>query len=296
MALGIIENSIVIFIYYYKFEESSTQVFIVALSVCDFLTCIICIPLEIVLLHFTFTFNNDIACRVIAYTISIAITNSAIIVFLISVDRYILVCRPFKQQISSQTSKKIIISSAICSSIVCIPSIFVYTKESRIVRQCGDIGEECSISPNINGAVYPVAYLIVIFIIFCLVFILLIFLYIQIGKKIVGIYEFKKGIRNSFRVLKRFNSILKYNDDECEDDSLPVNKQKRRHSMNPTRTNFILFIVTFVWFISFFPHFAAVFWQFLTKNFSETATDPEKLANRILICSYYLSGTLNEYV
>ncbi|XP_014772082.1 mesotocin receptor [Octopus bimaculoides] len=294
MTLGVIENFIVIYVYYYKFDESATQVFIVTLSACDFLTCIICIPMEIVILHFSFTFHSDIACRVVHFTTAVAVTNSAMIIFLISVDRFRLVCQPFNQQISPQNAKKILGFSAICSLILCTPSLFVYSKQNRMVKQCGNIGEECSLGPYLNSAVYPFAYYILIVTVFSLVFILLVLIYIKIGRKIFQIYKAKKNNRaNTFLVFTMLQSML--SDNDWVEDKEPATKQ-RRHSMHPNRTNLILFIITLVWCICFFPYFTAVFWRLLTKRFSETTSDKEKILYKLLMCSYYLNGTLNPLV
>ncbi|CAI9736093.1 orexin receptor type 2-like [Octopus vulgaris] len=141
MTFGGIGNCIVAYVYYHRFEITSTQVFVVALAVNDFLTCIICIPIELVILHFSFTFHSDIACRLMRYTVSAAIVNSAFITCIISVDRYIRVCRSLEYQISVEKSKKIvaliIITSAIATSL--IP--FVFFKNKRMAKHCGNIGE-----------------------------------------------------------------------------------------------------------------------------------------------------------
>ncbi|XP_036365469.1 cholecystokinin receptor type A-like isoform X2 [Octopus sinensis] len=300
MALGTIGNCFVSYIYYYKFDATATHMFIIALSVCDFLTCIICIPMDVVILHFSYTFHNDAACRVIRYVVAVAVINSALIVFVIAVDRYILICRPLKQNISVRNSKKILAFFTIFTLIVSIPAIFVHGKQNKMVKRCGNIGKECSLIPYINGTIYSLAYYSFVSTVCCCMLIILLIIYLLIGMRIWKIYKAKKIKAIQFRETFTTRTITKLEDQFTDSRSSVMQPSTFAHlkkqSMPPARSNLIFFIITLVWIIAYIPHFGGVFWMLLVKDFEVVASDKELVINKLLTYSLYLSSALNPYI
>ncbi|XP_014769524.1 RYamide receptor [Octopus bimaculoides] len=290
MIAGGIGNCILAYVYYYKFEITSTQVFVVALAMNDFLTCIICIPMEMVILHFSFTFHSDIACRLIRYIVSTAIVISAYIICIISVDRYMRVCRSFQPQISVQKSKKIVAFLVIAAAITTIVIPFVYFKNKRMAKHCGNIGEVCSLSESSD--------LVIGYYIFLTggsfsAFLMLFLIYALIGIRIGKIYKAKKNIIHKLYTSSTLTKSIYINSRFLE---IPSPTRDERQSMHPVRTNFILSTISLIWIISYLPHFAAVFFRLSIKSFNETASHKENALYKYLLCSFYVSSALNPYV
>ncbi|XP_052830325.1 orexin receptor type 2 [Octopus bimaculoides] len=299
-ALGAIGNCFVSYIYYYKFDETATHMFIVALSVCDFLTSIIGIPMDIVVLHYSYTFDSDITCRVIRYVVAIAVINSALIVFVIAIDRYILICRPLKQNISVKNSKQILAFFTIFTVVVSIPAIFVHGKQNKMVKRCGNIGKECTLFPYINGTMHPLAYYSFVLTVSCCMLIILLIIYSLIGMRIWKIYKAKKNKANQFREAFTTRTISKpegqFTDSSSSEKRSTSFVRLRKQSMPPARSNLIFFIITLVWIIAYIPHFVGVLWKLLVKDFEVVASDKELVINKLLTYSLYLSSSLNPYI
>ncbi|XP_014768510.1 orexin receptor type 2 isoform X2 [Octopus bimaculoides] len=297
MILGATGNCMVAYIYYYKFEVSSTQIFIVALSIYDFLTSTISIPMEIVLLRLSFTFDCDTACRLIRFFIVFAIISSALIVIIIAVDRYILVCRPLSQKISIKNSKRILAVLGFLSFIFSIPAYFVYSKHERKVKQCGKIGTVCSLSSYSEESIYPLVYYSTVLAVCSFAFIALMIIYLLIGIRIWKIYRAK-----NFRTV---TSISIANDNSIKPLGIvhrPFVKQFisapriKRHSMNPFKTTLVLFIITLIWTLSYLPHFIGAFWKMSIKDFNDSTTYKEQLAYHFFMYSYYINCAANPYI
>ncbi|XP_014769527.1 cholecystokinin receptor type A [Octopus bimaculoides] len=296
MMFGIIGNVFTFYIYCYKFEISTTQMFVVALSVCDLLTCAICIPFDIVLLHHSFTFSSDIVCRLMVFFVAIVVISSGFIVFMIAIDRYRLVCRPLEEQISFENSKKILLSLILLSTFLSSPMLLLHSQGNRLVRQCGNIGEICSLTKSWQRTVFPFVYYIIGVTSWLLIFIVLMILYSLIAIRIAEIDKVKKY---------RLSQVLKFSSiasqfDEGEDEETPPSIPKfrcvRRHSLHPTQTNFIFFVITLLWVTSYVPHFISIFWKLSVENFYDTVTQSDQQLSAFLLLSYYPNCAINPYV
>ncbi|XP_014787565.1 orexin receptor type 2 [Octopus bimaculoides] len=274
--------------------------FIVALSGCDFLTSIICIPIDIVVLHFSYTFDSDIACRVFRFVVAVAIINSALIVFVIAVDRYILICRPLKQNISVKNSKLILIFLTIFAIIVTIPAIFLHGKQKKMVKRCGNIGGVCSPSPNVNGIMHPLVYYTTGLTVCCCMLIIILIIYLLIGMRIWKIYKAKKNKANQFREAFTTRTISKpegqFTDISSSEKRSTSFARLRKQSMPPVRSSLIFFVISLVWIIAYLPYFVGIFWRLLVKDFEDVASDKEQIICKLLTYSFYLSSALNPYI
>ncbi|XP_029646099.2 orexin receptor type 2-like [Octopus sinensis] len=303
MVLGAIGNCIAAYIYHYKFEVSSTQIFIVALSMYDFLASTICIPMEIVLLHRLYTFEYDTTCRLIRSFVALTIISSALIVIIISIDRYILICRPLNQKISIKNSKRIIAVLASLSFLFCIPVSFVYRKHYREVKQCGRIGTVCSLSEK---SIFPLIYYTTVLVFCALSFIILMVIYLLIGIRIWKIYrakQLKNAICNSVANENSVKSIedtrwpsLKHLTSVKLFTSGTSGMRIRKHSMHPFRTTLLLFVLTLIWTMSYVPHFIGTFRRMFTKNFNDSTTHKQQLTYHLLTYSYYIICAANPYI
>lgn len=287
---GGIGNCTVAYVYYHKFEISSTEIFLVALAMSDFATCIICIPMEIVILYFPVTFHSDIACRLMRYTVSTAIVMSAYITCIIAIDKYTRICRVFNQHISVKGSKQILAFLIIAAAITTILIPFVYCKNKIMVKHCGNIGEVCSLSDSSN--------LVLPYYIFlnsgnsCAYF-LVVILYLLTGIRIWKLYKTNSFLRQKLGSI--FNTFITRSTVSGSALELFSSRRSRRQPMHPYRTSFILFIITMGWIISYVPHFSAVFLKLSTNVFNETASH-KIVIYKFLMCSFYTNSVLNPYI
>lgn len=300
MVIGAIGNVFVTLIYYHKFYTTSTKIFIITLSICDFLTCTICIPMELTVLYYSYVFYSDVACRVIRFCVSAAITASSMTVFVIAVDRYLLICKPFTKKISVRNAKKILIVLIISSFFISIPALILFGHHYRMVEQCGNAAKDCSLSTyTTNNIVYFIIYYSILIVICYSMFISILIIYILIAKSVWRIYVAKKS-KSGVNFDISLTSSASTQGDERHSSlhsqhyalrSLSINKV----SMNPVRTSFILLIITLIWIVTYVPHFVGVFRK-VTKNFTEFESNRSHLIYRCLLYSAYLSSAVNPLI
>ncbi|XP_036365354.1 neuromedin-U receptor 2-like, partial [Octopus sinensis] len=297
MVLGTTGNVVVAYVYFYKFSETATHLLIVALSVCDFVTCVVCIPLEFVMLHLSFTFRSDVMCRFIGAIVALVVINSGLIVTIIAVDRYRLICQPLKPKFTVKDSKKLIALSIITSFILCLPAAFVYSKQNRMVKECGNIGEVCSLVAYLKGNAYPLIYYVFIAVVCSSFFILIMTLYGLIGMRIRSLYVRQK--KRAIQLLEHSQVLTtslntSNNSKPFEIPKIKVNSRKQ--TIRPTRTNVILFIITILWIISYFPHLVGVFWRLFIEDFDNVASYKDQRLYHFLTFSYYINCAINPYI
>ncbi|XP_036365470.1 cholecystokinin receptor type A-like [Octopus sinensis] len=292
MTFGIIGNCFTFYIYCFKFEISTTQTYVVALAICDLLTCAICMPFDIALLHHPFTFHSDILCRFMVFLVAVIVISSGFIVIMIATDRYRLVCRPLGEQVTIESSKKMLVFIVVLATFVSLPMLFIHTKEKRIVKQCGNIGEICAISDSLKRTIFPFAYYVIGVMCWCSMFIGLMILYSLIAVRVGEIDKVKK---HKLRQLLKFAS---YDEKQHGDISLDVPRFRyvRRQSLLPTQTNFIFFVITLLWVTSYVPHFISIFWKLSIENFYDNVTEEVDQINAFLLLSYYPNCAINPYI
>ncbi|XP_014768519.1 arg8-vasotocin receptor [Octopus bimaculoides] len=301
LILGLLGNSFLTYIHFCKFDETATKVFIIGLFVCDFLTCLICIPMEFFILCFSFTFHSSFACRLIRFFVAIAMFNSSIILFLLGIERYIVMCRPFKyNNISVVTSKKILASSTISSAILNIPVLEVYNTQNRLVRQCGNIGKVCSFPDSLDDTVFPFVYYCVVLCGYLYLLIFLMIFYLLIELRIKKIQRSMRSNRQrssvSFGTPSKIPSFNDKNEGNVSETKLYPVSILKKHSVQLSKINVSLLPTTLLWAICYLLHFIAIFWRMFEHNFNDTESDRKQILYKLLIYSFYLKCAVNPYL
>jgi hypothetical protein len=94
---GIFGNSIVIYIYLRKMRESTdSRFFIPCLAVADIFASTICGISAILMSVCHVTFTNDIACKLIWFSMTSMSSGAAMILVFIAYHRYMKICKLFK--------------------------------------------------------------------------------------------------------------------------------------------------------------------------------------------------------
>nr|XP_054763475.1 annetocin receptor-like [Lytechinus pictus] len=121
MILGIPGNGLIIIVYCKKKRKTGTDVFILGLAVVDFVVCL-SFPVKIYS-YVTSQFTNDALCKLMHFVV---FWNTYIGVFLttiITVDRFIAVCKPMKKRVSPKQAVVIVSASVILAAVSAIPSV-----------------------------------------------------------------------------------------------------------------------------------------------------------------------------
>ena len=93
--VGIIGNSLIIHFYFFRIKERGERYFIPLLAIVDFTGCITSSSFYIMDNTFFFNYPSSAACRVLSF-LQICIPGiSGHILLIISIQRYLLICKPF---------------------------------------------------------------------------------------------------------------------------------------------------------------------------------------------------------
>lgn len=114
------------------------NLFIVNLALCDLLTPLISIPLEMILVENGNTWVLGLAlCKLLPAAATFFTTSSALTLAAISLDRYRTLMHPFKQRLDKRTVKLLIAFVHCCSGILITPH--VVTSELSPSVQCIEV-------------------------------------------------------------------------------------------------------------------------------------------------------------
>ncbi|XP_048740978.1 5-hydroxytryptamine receptor 1A-beta-like [Ostrea edulis] len=93
--IGIIGNSTIVIFYLFRIKERGERYFIPLLAIVDLVACFTSPPFYIMDNTFFYNYPNDAACRVLSFLQTCVPGASAHVLLIISIQRYLLVCKPF---------------------------------------------------------------------------------------------------------------------------------------------------------------------------------------------------------
>jgi len=122
--LGVCGNISVLCVFSFGREYKTTnfKVFVICIAVIDLLTCITLIPAEILKTRHYFSFSSPLPCKVKCFSNLFAMTSSALVLMVISVDRYRKVRQPFKKQLSARLAIACIVAMIMFSFVAAVPA------------------------------------------------------------------------------------------------------------------------------------------------------------------------------
>eukprot|EP00057_Strongylocentrotus_purpuratus_P023324 XP_011677798.1 PREDICTED: G-protein coupled receptor moody-like [Strongylocentrotus purpuratus] len=121
MVLGIPGNGLIIIVYLKKHRKTGTDVFILGLAIVDFIVCT-SFPLKIYS-YITSQFTNDVLCKLMHFIIYWSTYLGTFLTTVITVDRYIAVCKPLKRRVSPKQAVIIISTCSVLAAFCAIPSV-----------------------------------------------------------------------------------------------------------------------------------------------------------------------------
>ncbi|XP_061186389.1 cholecystokinin receptor type A-like [Saccostrea echinata] len=93
--IGIIGNLTIIVFYFFRIKERGERYFIPLLAIVDLVACFTSPPFYIMDNTFFYNYPSDTACRILSFLQMCVPGASAHILLVISIQRYLLVCKPF---------------------------------------------------------------------------------------------------------------------------------------------------------------------------------------------------------
>ncbi|GFS20432.1 cephalotocin receptor 1 [Elysia marginata] len=188
MFLGTVGNPVAIYIYGWKWHNTTSRVFLFFLAWMDLINCLVTIPTEIYVMLNLYYFPNGDLCRMSRF-VTYCINNTTSAVFLaVAVDRYIRICHPHHRAISIRGAKVACFISLCVGAGVSWPALVLYGRKNipLVVLRPVDgnyvFGAICAVKNEFDDTPYPLAFFIYLCVAVCACSLILTSLYIPIGK------------------------------------------------------------------------------------------------------------------
>ena len=93
MAAGVAGNSLVLLVYRRKVKSGVTRFYILAMAVCDLATNCFSLPMEMLDIHFQYTFWSNWSCKVAWTLVCFIVLLTGFLLLAVAVDRQRVICR-----------------------------------------------------------------------------------------------------------------------------------------------------------------------------------------------------------
>ncbi|XP_059175241.1 uncharacterized protein LOC131955235 [Physella acuta] len=164
--VGLIGNSLVLFVYLRKFTKTAVGVFIVTMAVSDLLTCAVLIPGDVYDLFHQWDYDQRLLCqmRMFAYAATHAVASLALIA--VAVTRYLKICRPFGRQVTITHARVSCVIMTVLSLLYSTPYALVHGIQTRNTTLEGVQGHYCAFDdeyvattwPRVNSGIFILAF------------------------------------------------------------------------------------------------------------------------------------------
>ena len=149
LILGILGNSIVIYIYFVKFKKySDSRFFIPVLAVIDMVACVVNCAGNITDKLLPVNYHSEIGCKIQRYLCLSTTIVSMLILLLIAIDRYLKICRPLGRQMDTKWKNRSI--GIVIVTAVVLSAPFLHFNDSVEIesKDSHQIGRTCKFVPG----------------------------------------------------------------------------------------------------------------------------------------------------
>ncbi|XP_061174312.1 uncharacterized protein LOC133183368 [Saccostrea echinata] len=161
--VGIFGNSLVIYVFRFRFKKTTANIFIVCLSAFDTITCFMLIFEVFDKRLPMYSGNYPEICKLVRCLEVFANGGASIILVGIAFDRYYKICKPFKR-LSMRSVRNLIIGTVTVMILVSWPMVLFHGSEIVTTTYRDITGKDCADDDNFKGSVYPGIYFIILFI------------------------------------------------------------------------------------------------------------------------------------
>jgi len=141
--LAMASNIIILVTVIFRYVSRNTvNIFLCSLAASD-LTMVILSMLDFAtFLIGSWVFSEEV-CKFQSYVLEISFTASTLTLVAVSVERYLLICRPYTKRRSHRSIYKILIGVWVVAAIICAPLLHGYAVTSEINIKTGDVEKVC---------------------------------------------------------------------------------------------------------------------------------------------------------
>lgn len=186
MLFGGIGNTVVCYIYGFRWKTSVTKIFIFLLAVLDLTNSLICIPTEIVLLIKSVSFEIETWCKITRFLTYVLNGSSSLVLVAIAADRYYKVCKPLDHLFTIQRARRTCLACVLMAVAVSWPSLVLYGNFT-VPLVGGRRGTMCMVSDDYVQTTLPLIFYSIYFFCFFSIMVAIIVLYIMIAQRLLDL-------------------------------------------------------------------------------------------------------------
>ena len=128
LPFGVLGNASVIYIYGFRLKKTNIFIFITLLAISDITSCLIGIPLELYRIRLFYAYPIDSLCRLHRFVLFTCYIYSTFLLLIISIERYIKVCKSSVRQMRLKAAKYLAIVAGILAILLALPSAALHTQ------------------------------------------------------------------------------------------------------------------------------------------------------------------------
>lgn len=305
MVAGLLGNALVCYVHGKKIQRSTANNFILWLATLDLFTCLVGMPMELLDITRSYTFDNPALCKVMRFVIYLGVMTSVATLVFIAMDRYFKICRPLR--VSPIRRCRLVIFLSLCIGLLLAwPSLVIFgRKKLRAPKKYpGIYGVDCSIDDRLIHTVYPTVYFIILGTAFLTGATILILLYVVIGRKLYrrnrcSIGEDLSSYDSKSAMIVRLNSSGVKASAVPQDslqDSIKKKKRKRDNRYNVSRTSVIFCTISVVFVISFLPSLALMTLRTISTSFAENLSHGQYVVFSLFLRTYFINNCVNPII
>ncbi|KAL3858375.1 hypothetical protein ACJMK2_012966 [Sinanodonta woodiana] len=329
MIIGLIGNSLSLYIYFFRYSSSTYRVFVLCLAFIDMVACSVTMPFVLYMQRYPFMFKDSWGCRVMKLTTYFITIGSGVILLIIATERYRKVCVPHGTQILEGKAKISCLIGSVVSVGLSWPALVLYGSKSVATNRANITGFACEVSDEYWHTQYPAIFKFVLMFVFIVSAIALSAIYSLIWRELLSRRRFSEGVAMSSPTANKVgsqtndttetsltdNSGQRVSKDDAHgnknggdsvhsshktyvpratNEAPTSNKKKRTKSIDTV--TFVLFLITAVFCVSFMPHLILRIIEFLKKSFVKDMPYGGKVMYHMFRWSFFINHMANPII
>ncbi|GFN74902.1 cephalotocin receptor 1 [Plakobranchus ocellatus] len=181
--VGLIGNSLVIYVYSQNLQLNASRFFICVIAVFDLVSNVLLIPGEVYDMFNVWDFDHPILCQIRLGLNAVITIMSASTLIALAFVRYRKVCAPFEWQVTIRQAKFISFILLLVSAVFAAPFGIIKGRKTRKAPHPGIYGSECTTDDAYVDTIWPLVVSVFFFVLFSLTTMVMIVLYSLVGVK-----------------------------------------------------------------------------------------------------------------
>ena len=179
MLIGLVGNSLVVYVYKRRFKKTSSNYFILTMAVFDLLACLIGMPTELYDLSNPYTFYSTVSCKLLRGCQAFTVYGSAVVLVEIAFDRFFKICRPLLR-VSLWRIKMLCVFSVVMAVLLSILPLIIYGIKITDTPDPRVKGYDCSIAEEYRDSLLKKIFHAILGALVSVILFILMLLYIRI--------------------------------------------------------------------------------------------------------------------